>query len=280
MKNLISRIAVLFAISSFACGADKFVIHEKEITIQAPKGFVLVTDEMPEVKKIAEQIADNLNDTIAYYIPESEVPAAMGGGTPDLSRTFVIKADKRLRKQGVSDYLFPIYKDQIRNQIKKTTQELLKSKLPRHLDAINEKINEGNDLKVALEISQIVTLDVHHEDNNSLAYSMFINYGLSSGEYKESEISAATCTVLHVKDSMIVLACYAPKDELENTRMSSLLWNKQIVTDNKEENHNITSVSERDKSEEEKISIISVIVTILILMMTFAFFAKIFSRKR
>jgi hypothetical protein len=279
MKTLISRIAVLFVISSYACGADKFVIHKQEITIQAPKGYVLVTDEMPEVKKIVGQLADHLNDTIAYYIPETEVPAAMGSGTLDLSRTFIIKADKRLRKEGVSDYIFPYHKDLLKKQLKKTTQDL-KSKLPRHLDTINDRINEGSDLKVALSISQLVPLDIHHEDKNSLAYSMFINYGLSSGEYKESEIAAATCTVLHVKDSMIVLLCYAPKDELEITRRSSLIWNQQIVTDNKVEDPIITPLTENVEPKDKHNYLVSVAITMILLIMAFTFFAKIFTRKR
>jgi hypothetical protein len=283
MKNHILRIVALYVVSTFACGADKFVIHDREITIQAPEGFVLVTDEMPEVKKIVEQISDNLNDTIAYYIPESQVPAAMGSGTLDLRRTFAIKADKRLRKEGVSNYLFPYHKDLIRSQIKKTTQEV-KSKLPKHLDVINDKINEGSDLKIALSVSQVVPLDIHHEDTDSISYSMFINYGFSVGEYKDSEISAVTCTVSHVKDSMILLLSYAPKDELEKTRSSSLAWNAQISKDNKEEESSIAPISnsytQPIKSRKEDNYLITLVIVGMLVAICLALVVRVFKRER
>ena len=113
---------------------------------------------------------------------------------------------------------------------------------------------------------------------------MFINYGFSVGEYKDSEISAVTCTVSHVKDSMILLLSYAPKDELEKTRSSSLAWNAQISKDNKEEESSIAPISnsytQPIKSRKEDNYLITLVIVGMLVAICLALVVRVFKRER
>jgi hypothetical protein len=83
---------------------------------------------------------------------------------------------------------------------------------------------------------------------------------------------------------MILLLSYAPKDELENTRITSLAWNSQIAEDNKEEKSNITPTSNPStqaiESREEGNYLITFLVVGALVGTAFVFILKIFKGGR
>ena len=97
-------IKMMAAIFSFFLGvlsseADTFTINGRDITIPAPEGFARVTEEMSPVMALVQQVntADTSNETLAYYIEQTDVSAALAGEVPDLDRTLNLAIIKELK---------------------------------------------------------------------------------------------------------------------------------------------------------------------------------------
>ena len=61
--------AFLFLIAfPIIASADTFDIGGRTITIPSPAGYVRVTNDMPTVKRIVDQMVDQSNDMLAFYI--------------------------------------------------------------------------------------------------------------------------------------------------------------------------------------------------------------------
>lgn len=211
--------------------ADTFTINGNEITVPEPKGFVRITDDMSGVAKVVEQMVDPMNDTLAYYILESDVPAAMAGEIPSLEKTFVLKVNKQLRNVTVGKKDFLEVKSMTKDQNKQMFDEV-KAKIPEHMLKISQGISEEFDVDYAMSVSQMVPLEPHYEAENAMAFSMFINYGVSSGGQEEEKIVASTSTFLNASGTILFLYGYAPEEELAWTRTASMDWAESAMRSN------------------------------------------------
>jgi len=160
--------------------ADTFLINGKEIVVPAPEGFVRVTDDMTAVKKIVQQMADPMNDTLAYYIKESDASTAIAGEIPILARTFALKVNKKLRNYtlGKDDF------SQIKSMTKSQNQQILeevKAQIPEQMKSMSQGVSQEFNVDFAMNISQVVPLEPHHEVENALAFSMYINMRFPRG---------------------------------------------------------------------------------------------------
>ena len=81
MEKLFCTLPLLMAIPSIFVRADTFEVGGKTIVVPVPQGFVRVTEDMIAVNSICEQVAaaDPANDTLASYVLESGLPAALAG---------------------------------------------------------------------------------------------------------------------------------------------------------------------------------------------------------
>ncbi len=231
MNKLAKLIIVGLLFSTSAKAADSFTINGKEITVPTPKGFVRVTDEMTSVTKLAQQMADPMNDTLAYYISESDVPVAMAGGIPELKRTFILKVNKKLRNMTVGKNDFSQLKEMTKSQNQQIFAKV-KSQIPEHMKNMSQGVSQEFDVDFAMDISQMVPLEPHYEAENALAYSMYINYGVTAGAEKEEAIVAATSTFLNASGAVLFLYGYAPQAELEWTRTASINWAENVMVSN------------------------------------------------
>jgi len=231
MKNYI-----LIAFSLLLCticveARDSFVINKDEITVPPPKGFVRVTDEMTTVKSILQLMDDPTNDTLAYYISESDLPAALAGELTDLKRTYFLKVNKQLRRTTIDDKYFANLKIEINNQNHEIA-ERVKLKLRESSGRTIRALAEDVDLNLVMKISKIFPLEPHYEDSDSLSYSMFLEFEQAGKNSSGKEITVVTNTLLRVNGSLLFLYCTAPSSDLEWTRISSLEWRKSVVDSN------------------------------------------------
>lgn len=230
MKSKIT-IALLLLLSLSAFAADTFTINGNEITVPTPKGFVRITDEMIAVSKLVQQMADPANDTLAYYIMESDVPSAMAGEIPSLEKTFMLKVNKQLRGMTVGQDDF----SQLKSMTKSQNQQIfesIKAQVPDHMRKMSEGMSKEFNVDFAMDISQMVPLEPHYEAENALAYSMYINFGVTAGEEKTEEIVSGTATFLNASGAVLFLYGYGAKDELEWTREASTKWAESVMASN------------------------------------------------
>ena len=218
-----------YAVSAIA--ADSYTINEREITVPTPNGFVRVTDNMTAVKRLIQQMADPTNDTLAYYIEQSDVPTALAGKIPSLERTFILKVNKQLRNITVGKNDFSQLKEMTKSQNQKMFEQV-KSEIPEHMKKMSQVVSQEFDVDFAMDISQMVPLEPHYEAENALAYSMYINYGVTTGEEKAETIVAATVTILNASGVVLFLYGYAPQNELKWTREGSMNWAESVLDSN------------------------------------------------
>ena len=228
-RNIVIVLLLLFNVSLFA--ADIFRINGRDITIPAPQGYVRVTDDMTLVKRLSQPFEDPMNDTLARYIMESDVPAAMAGEIPSLERTFTLKVNKELRNITIGKNDFSEFKSIIKADNQQIFEEV-KALIPETMNDISQKVSQEFDADFNMNISQIVPLEPHFEDENAIAYSMYANLGISAGNENMKEIVAATCTFLNAAGTVLFLYSYAPKDELDWTKSASMSWAKSVMASN------------------------------------------------
>ena len=229
MKTILNFFAIIVVVQSLH--ADTFDIGGSKINVPSPSGYVRITDDMPAVKRLVEQMADPLNDTLAFYIPEDSVPKALAGDMPKLDRYFMLKVNKKLKAYTASISEFSEMQSSVAAQNKKIFDEV-KAKLPDYFDQISKNISKEFDTNIAFSVSQMIPLDPHYTSRDAFAYSMFINYGSKSEHDESKTIIAATSTFVNASGKIIFLYAYGVKEDLNWTRLSSESWQKSIITNN------------------------------------------------
>lgn len=216
---------------NIGAAADTFLLNTREVLVPAPKGFVRVTDEMSGVTGLVESMVDPANDMLAYYIRESDVPAALAGELPMLERTFALKAIKQLRNVSVSKGRFLGIKLDVKRQNQKTFDEL-KSKMPRLMNKASQLLGQEFDVNAAIEISSVVPLEMHYEAEDAFSFSVFLKYDVAVDAYNESSIVSSTVTLLNSSGAVLSFASFGSKDDLEWTRDACLNWARSVEESN------------------------------------------------
>lgn len=229
MKNIVN-ILLFFMLTGLA-SAGPFRVGEKVLEIPSPKGFSLVTPKMNAVHRLSLQMDDHANDSLAYYIAESDVPVAMSGEMPSLERYFILKVNKKLKDLVVGSKDFTEFKTVIK-QTNKQTFKSVEAKMPSLMDKTSKGISKEFDVDFAMKLSQLVPLDPHYETKNALAYSMYMNYGVAVDGSNEDFIVSGTATFVNVAGKILFLYCYGPKEELEWTRSASETWARMVMESN------------------------------------------------
>lgn len=229
MKIIMSSIFILF----FAglVNAATFSVGGKDLEIPSPSDFSVVTKEMDAVYRLSQQMADPVNDQLAYYITESDVPIALSGEMPSLERYYILKVNKKLKDMVIDSKDFT----ELKNITKRQNNEIFKSletKMSDVMKKTSKGISDEFDVDFALKLSQMVPLDPHYETDNAFAYSMYINYGATVEGSNEDFIVSATATFVNVAGKILFLYCYGPQDELEWTRTASKAWAANVMGSN------------------------------------------------
>jgi hypothetical protein len=233
MKMKIIVAALLLLIPAIS-GASNITIDIQgvSIVIPAPIGFGQVTPQMVALYELQKQFVAPSNEEFLAFIAEGDLPVALKGEIPNLSRRFTVQTAKSLVSASVStsDFL------KLKNIIKTKNDDLIK-KVEKDLPGLMAKLNNGlaksYDLNLALSASQIVLLPVHEETDRTLAYSAFVKYNMNdeSGNLVPYKV-VVTTTFAHVKGKVLFLYAYAEEVGLEWSRESSIQWVNAVVASN------------------------------------------------
>ena len=228
MKKLFCSLALLMASASMFARADTFEIGGKTIVVPVPQGFVRVTEAMPAVHRFFEQIAaaDPANDTLASYILESGVPTAMAGELPPLKRYFILKVNRQLQNLTVGKDGFAEFKKIAREQNVDDLFKRVEPQIREGMSKTDEGLSQKFDTNFTMEISQMVPLAPHYEEESAIAFSVFVNYEVAAEGVKETNIVAATSTYLNAAGRVLFLYSYGPQGDLGWTRTTSRDWGK------------------------------------------------------
>ena len=171
-----------------------------------------------------------MNETLATYVSESIIPAAMTEDVPEVGRYFILKVNRKLKDVTFDETYFAEFKRVIRlanvdNILRKGKREMSEG-----MRKMSEGMGREFGVDVDLEIGETVGLAPHYEDEDEIAYSMFANHGVAVGrDKKESWILAATTTNLNVSGRLLFLYSYGSEEDLEWTRAVSKDWASRIA---------------------------------------------------
>ena len=183
-------------------------------------------------EKIKKLFGENSITGLDYEICGIEPSTTINkGDIVDKNQYFIAKVNKQLKSAMVSSKDFADLK-RVTIRQNKEMFESIESKIPGQMENISKGISEEFDIDIAMKVSQFVPLDVHYTDDNTLAYSMYINYGVTAEGSSEKIILSATVAFLNAAGKVIFLYCYGPKAELEWTRSASKLWADSILANN------------------------------------------------
>ena len=227
-------LALLITTFSTASRADTFEVGGEMIVVPAPRGFVRVTENMTALHHWLQQVAtsDVLNETLANYVPESVIPTVMAGDVPELKRFFILKVNKKLKNVTVSTAEFAEFKRVARQVNADKSLRNLKPKMREGLRKMNEGVSREFGVDIDFDIGETVGLEPHYEDEDEIAFSSFVNHGMTSGGKKESWIVAGTTTNLTVSGRLLFLYSYGSENDLEWTRATSKDWAARIAARN------------------------------------------------
>jgi hypothetical protein len=206
--------------------AEIISIGGADINLPTPEGYGLVTEDMPAMYTISNQLGDSDRELIAYYINAEDIPAAKKNELPGLDRVFILTINKKLVNATLDAKEF----NRQKNDIKKNNLQSIKE-LEKQLGEQQTKMDEI-DPEFALQVSGLVPYDAHYETDRSMAWSMFVNYGFNNentSSYEEDVVSITT-TILNIQGKALYMYCYGTKDDLEWTREASKNWTKEVLT--------------------------------------------------
>jgi len=226
-------VGVLVALLAMAGHAGTIDVGGMDLEIPAPEGFVRVTPQMGAAHRFGRQLADPLNDLLAFYIPESCIPAAILGERSAFTRYFLFKINREIRDRVVDRGDFETLKEALKSENRRLAaedgtriEELIRERLP--------SLGEESGAEPAFPIPRLAPLEPHEETGNLLAYSMLLD-AAGPGGNGGAEGVAVTMTLLHVSGKVLFLYCYAPPEELEWTREASSRWARAILEGNPSE---------------------------------------------
>lgn len=227
MKHIFNSI-IIFLITGSAY-AGSFSVGGTVVDIPSPEGFHQVTSNMDVVYRLSQQMTDPVNDQLAYYISEKDVPNAMSGGTPLLERYFILKVNKDIKNMIVDTNDF----SDLKKVTKKQNNEIFKSveeKMAAIIDETSKNISKEFDVNMAIKMTQMIPLSPHHETSNSFSYSAYINFGVTAQGSNEEFIASGTVTFINLAGKVLFLYCYGPQNDMEWTQTASRSWEESILS--------------------------------------------------
>lgn len=231
MKNIWFAFLLLIPMVSPATATD-ISVGGVSLTIPDPEGFSPVTQEMELLFELQKQFVAPTNEEFVSFIPEQDVPAVLQGNIPNLPRRFTVQTVKTLIDKSVSTSGFEEFKSIIKTQNDKIMQEA-EALLPGLTQQMNEGINEKYDIDIAFSVSQMMPMPIHHETDNTLAYSALVKYEMNDENGNPaSDITVVTTTLVHVKNKVMFLYTYAEESGLEWSKAISKKWVTAIVAEN------------------------------------------------
>jgi hypothetical protein len=230
MKRLLR--AGCLALLSAAALAVEIDVGSTRLTVPAPDGYALVTDDMRPYADIAKRFVPPQNQQFALFLSPVDAALAAKGGAPEPQRFFYVQTLRDLAYRPVTTRDFAGLKRAMKAENDKIAGEI-EAKAPGMIREINAGIEKDYDVDIALSVSQVVPLPPHHESDRSLALSMITKYGMTDVHGNPVSWEASiTVTLVHLRAKILYLYAVGQKDDLSWTREASREWAAAFVAAN------------------------------------------------
>ena len=202
----------------------------QELLITTPTGFVRIESTNEVTKAITKLAADPMNDILATFIPEEQLPAFLSGDLErlDTSKICFAKIYKKMKRVSPKPSLLHQTKEAM---MKHGDQIFSKMKgiIGKYYDKRSKTLSEDFDAELATKLSDIAILPIHEEGASHFAFSGFFKLSHSG----EPEVSTSTCSMIYTKNTMPQLVVQGNKADLEWTRRVCSDWTKEFLKANR-----------------------------------------------
>ena len=230
MKRL-SLLCWLVSFPWLGFGAD-ITIGTTRLTIPAPEGFALISDDVQPYSDISKRFVPPSNEQFAQFLSEADAAAARRGEIPVAERRFYVQTVRQLITPVVSSSDFAELKRELKAQ-NETLMKKVESQMPGFMDKVNKGISKDYDVDLKLALNQMVPLAPHSETERSLAYSMFLKGSGTDAQGNPTEFEAVvTATFVHVRGKILFLYANAEKSALEWSKAASQKWADSVIAAN------------------------------------------------
>lgn len=218
----------------FASTANPVEVGGTSVEIPTPHGFARVTPEMTGVVELQKYFVPPTNQELASFISEGDVPTALEGKVPDLTRRFTVQVAKKIAGHQLTNAEFSQLKQMYKTEGEQRIEKL-KGQLSQFFEDANKGISKQLDVNVVISVGGIVPLPYHFESDRIFSTSMLMKSDIKSESgHIISEVIAATTTLVHVKGRLLFLYAYGSKDDLEWTRARSKEWAEAVIASNRD----------------------------------------------
>jgi hypothetical protein len=197
------------------------------VTIPAPDGFTRIGPDAKQLMDYANAFTAPQVRLCAFYLPADEAAKKSVNFTRQTSITITHINDSVL----IPATYFPYFRTNCRAQMAEAFEKVQKQ-IPGILDAVNKNLSaQGIDFKAFG--NSMVTLAVHEETENAVAFSGYVEMKVENGGVPGSVVSAKTIAFIVVRQKMFMLGAVGRSDDLSWSRSTISQWIKAITDANR-----------------------------------------------
>ena len=203
-----------------------------KLSIPAPPGYALVTDDMKPYAQLVMRFVPPGNQQFALFVSTTDAAVAAQGVLPKAERRFVVQSAKEL-----IPFTFTIADfAELKRTLKSQNAEILKevqANSPALFASVNKGIIEDYKKDPNISLNQMVPFAAHYETESALAYSTLMRL---NGNDKNGQpyvwVGVTTSTDVYLKGKVLFLIVYAEEKGMEWSRTASKEWAEMIVAMN------------------------------------------------
>ena len=230
LPSCVWAVLCLLCIGSSA-RADDFQLGRRVIVVEAPEGFSRLTPDMGAAYDMLSLFEDDLNETLAVYVPTEEAIAARDGEIPSMDRYFLLKVNKTLKSQEVSDSDFAALKQVMQTSRDDMLRDLTRQ-FPDLMEGTQQKMSEALALEVTASVGAMVPVDWETSTKDTYGFAMFLSYDWQFGEDSLESVVAATSVFALVKNRVLFLYGYGEPTDMEWTQAATVDWAASVQESN------------------------------------------------
>ena len=210
--------------------AEIYQIGDREIIIPTPRGFVHVTDEMPIMLNYLQIIQPDGNETLAFFIPESDAELALQGDIPECKFMAKVQVTPEMKNAVFGNSDFDDFKDTIRQEMAGVIEDT--EALNQGMEDVGRNIQKEYSVEIEREISGLTLHGFHHESENSIAYTLSTEIEETLDGQREGYSESVTMTSINAAGALLFTYIHSAPELLNENQEIALAWEKSILASN------------------------------------------------
>lgn len=225
-------LALAMASAPATAAAGGISVGGVAIAVPPPAGFAEVTERIATLHALSRRMVAPANIEFAAFIPHEDVHAALAGTQAALPRRFSLQTGRHLVGPQVAEADFQRLKRALRGSAMALGERAVAA-LSEPVRGLDEDLAGRSGSRFSMAVRDIETLPVHHEDADSLSYSMRVHHDMTDARGRPAPfVSVATATLVHVRGKVLYLYAFGEDADLDWSRRAAADWASALLAAN------------------------------------------------